>query len=199
MGVDYEGGAVTDWHYEPELFYAPALNNYKFFLLDNLLIHDIFYVWLKLLFLFLFFIFVKLLQMTTTKLNNISVEQPFLIVSLLFFGLIALMSLELNLLYLCFEAITIIVAVLIALQYSEFAIDAAIKYFSLSAIASGLLIFGASIFYGNLLITDLLSISDFFFFYTQNYFGCNIAPLQLGFSLIIISFFIKLSVWPGNL
>lgn len=142
----------------------------------------------------MFFVFIKLLQITSNKLNIISAEQPFLIIALLFFGLVALMSLELNILYLCFEAITIIVAILIALQYSEFAIDAAIKYFSLSAVASGLLIFAASVFYGNLLVTDLLGVSDFFFSYAQSYTGCNITPLHFGFSLLITSFFIKLAV-----
>lgn len=74
------------------------------------------------------------------------------------------MSIDLNLLYLCFEAITILVVVLIAQEYTEFSVDAAVKYFSLNAITSGLFLFGTSIFYGYILSTELLNIHDFFLY-----------------------------------
>ena len=174
-------------------------HKYRFFLFDNLLIYDVFYLGAKLFFLILFIIFIKLLRLTLNTFYIVQPEQPFLITALLFFFLVALMSIDLNLLYICFEAITIIIVVLIAQEYSEFSVDAAVKYFSLNAITSGLFLFGTSIFYGYTLATEFLSISEFFFIQSLLIDCCDLTPILFASTLIIISFFIKLAIWPGSL
>ena len=175
------------------------LFTYRFFLFDNLLIYDVFYLGAKLFFLVLFIIFIKLLRLTINPFYIVQPEQPFLITSLLFFFLVSIMSIDLNLLYICFEATTIIIVVLIAQEYSEFSVDAAVKYFSLNAITSGLFLFGTSIFYGYTLATEFLSISEFFFVQSLFTDCCDLTPVLFASTLIITSFFIKLAIWPGSL
>lgn len=173
---------------------------YQFFLFDNLLIHDVFYLGTKLFFLILFLIFIKLMRIMVSSVSLIQPEQPFLVVSLLLFLLILLMSIDLNLLYMCFEAITIIIVVIIAHEYTELSVDAAVKYFSLNAIISGLFMFGVSILYGYTVSTDFLNIYDFFF--TSSVIEGLVhdyVPLIFALSLLLISFLVKLGVWPGSL
>jgi len=72
-----------------------------------------------------------------------SLELPILLGFSLFFSLILLTTIDFFLMYLMIEALTFIVCILIATNYSsEHSLESAIKYFIISSLASGFIIYG---------------------------------------------------------
>jgi NADH-quinone oxidoreductase subunit N len=80
-------------------------------------------------------------------------------------------------------------------QDSNFSTEAGLKYFIISSVSSGFLLFGISILYG---FSGLLSYNDLILFINSlNNNNSNIYfILLLGMFFIITSFFIKLSIVP---
>jgi NADH:ubiquinone oxidoreductase subunit 2 (subunit N) len=146
--------------------------------------------------LFLIFILFSKNQIKTETIGMLSLERPFLVLSCLFFLFFLISSSDLNLIYLCFEALTFLLAILIALQFNKISIEVAIKYFSLSVVSSGFLILGAVLIYGSIFVTDFFHIKLFFISYK---FQISLNYVCMGLFLIILGFFFKLSVYPGHL
>jgi NADH-quinone oxidoreductase subunit N len=114
-----------------------------------------------------------------------------------FFSLILLFSSNnLLILYLSFELFNLCLYILISYkQDSNYSTEAGLKYFIVSSVSSGFLLFGISIIYG---VTGLLNYNDILLYinslnilYNNIYF-----ILLLSFFFILISFLIKLSVVP---
>jgi NADH-quinone oxidoreductase subunit N len=125
-------------------------------------------------------------------------DYEFLILILFSFLSIFLLfgSNNLLILYLSFELLNLCLYVLISFkQDSNFSTEAGLKYFIISSVSSGFLLFGISILYG---FSGLLSYNDLILFINSlNNNNFNIYfILLLGMFFIITSFFIKLSIVP---
>lgn len=179
------------------------------FVFNNLLAtHPVTYI-LKdvLVILFLFFNFFFRLRSfiyreNTTTANtpgtNMSpMELPFLLLSILVFCAFLLSANDFNMMLVCLEGITFIIAVVIAFDPNRSAASASIKYFTLGIASSGFFSMAAALTYGLLLTLDFKSITDFFYF--TDVITSEFLPLFVFTSVLLtLSFFIKLSVFPGN-
>jgi NADH-quinone oxidoreductase subunit N len=96
--------------------------------------------------------------------------------------------------YLIIEGLSLTLYILASLLHQGIiSIESAIKYFSLGAVASGNLLLGILILFGLVGSIDFLEI--------QNYFGStasinSIFEVKLSITLILFSFFFKISAFP---
>jgi NADH-quinone oxidoreductase subunit N len=75
-------------------------------------------------------------------------------------------------------------------------IEAAIKYFSLGAISSGIFLFGISILFGIIGALDFLEIQ---LFLSNSNFLENILEVKFALLFILFGFFFKLSAFPCHI
>lgn len=156
-----------------------------------------------LIFLFLFFnFFFRLHSFALSRFKERVVvitppEIPFLLVSILIFCSLLVTANDLNLILVALEGITFITAVLIAFDSSPTSAAASIKYFTLGVASSGFFSMASALTYGLLLNVDFKSITDFFYF-TGNLTSEFLPLFVFTTMLITLSFFVKLSVFPGN-
>lgn len=168
---------------------------------NNTIIHDIFGVIMKVLLTFLFILYCKICKLNiffnfNKNNNDLAYEKFFIILSSLFFMCLIISAIELNLIYLCFEGITFCVSLLIAFEGKKLAIESAAKYFSLSVLSSTFLIFGVSLLYSTIGITDFYHLKLFFLSY---HFQLAILPIVISIFLIIFGFLFKLAAYPGHI
>ena len=121
----------------------------------------------------------------------------FSVVSLLFL----ISTFELVLLYFAIELLSLTLYILAMFRAkSKFSAEAGVKYITLGAIASGIMLYGISLLYGNLISLDFLSMKSFFF-YTQDF------PLEIKFNssffvgmlCMFIGFFFKIAAVPFHM
>jgi NADH:ubiquinone oxidoreductase subunit 2 (subunit N) len=74
----------------------------------------------------------------------ISLELPLILATIFFFSCFLLRSFDLFLIYLLLEALSFLLVIVIVLDNSNDSIEAAIKYFSISAASGGFYIFGSA-------------------------------------------------------
>jgi NADH-quinone oxidoreductase subunit N len=68
--------------------------------------------------------------------------------------------------YLTLEGLSIVLYVLAAYPFKQSSLEASIKYYTLGALSSGILLFGISLIYGIVGAFDFLNIKFFFAFST---------------------------------
>jgi NADH:ubiquinone oxidoreductase subunit 2 (subunit N) len=170
------------------------------FIFNYLCAFDLSIFIVKFLVVFLFIVLNKFLKYQFSVVHFVKkyivLEKHFLLLCLLFFIFFLLSSSDFNLTYLCLEAITFILSLFIAFNYDKVSIQGAVKYFSLSAVASGFLILGSALIYGSIYVTDYFHIKLFFYSY---HFDILLDYVFLGFFLIVLGFLFKLSLYPGTL
>jgi len=127
-----------------------------------------------------------------------SLELPILLGFSLFFSLILLTTIDFFLMYLMIEALTFIVCILIATNYSsEHSLESAIKYFIISSLASGFIIYGVFWIYAITKGTSFIEFQIFFFYNSISISFIN--SLKLPVVFIIIGFLIKLGAFPFSI
>jgi NADH-quinone oxidoreductase subunit N len=95
--------------------------------------------------------------------------------------------------YLALEGLSLTLYVLAAiLNYSVISVEAAIKYFSLGAVASGILLYGVSLLFGIVGSLDFLSVQLFLGSQDFN----SLWEVRFSLILILFGFFFKLSAFP---
>jgi NADH-quinone oxidoreductase subunit N len=122
-------------------------------------------------------------------------EYPILIGLAVFFLLSLITSYDLMVVYLTLEALSIILYLLAAFPFHQSSLEASIKYYTLGALSSGILLFGISLIYGLVGAFDFLNIKFFFTFSTY------IPYLTLNFTILclLFGFLFKLSAFPCHM
>jgi NADH-quinone oxidoreductase subunit N len=92
------------------------------------------------------------------------VDYPLLIALSVFFIFILVSSFDLMVMYVAIEGLSILLYILAMFPFKQSSIEASIKYYSLGALSSGILLFGISLMYGLTGALDFLSIKAFFLF-----------------------------------
>jgi NADH-quinone oxidoreductase subunit N len=97
--------------------------------------------------------------------------------------------------YLTLEGLSIVLYVLAAYPFKQSSLEASIKYYSLGALSSGILLFGISLIYGIVGAFDFLNIKFFFSF------NNHLPYLTLEFILLclLFGFLFKLSAFPCHM
>lgn len=123
------------------------------------------------------------------------IEYPILIGFSVFFLLALISSYDLMVVYLTLEGLSILLYVLAAYPFKQSSLEASIKYYSLGALSSGILLFGISLIYGISGAFDFLNIKFFFAF------NENIPYLTLNFTILclIFGFLFKISAFPCHM
>jgi NADH-quinone oxidoreductase subunit N len=123
------------------------------------------------------------------------IEYPILIGFAVFFLIALISSYDLMVMYLTLEGLSIVLYVLAAYPFKQSSLEASMKYYSLGALSSGILLFGISLIYGIVGAFDFLNIKFFFAF--SNY----IPYLTLNFTILclLFGFLFKLSAFPCHM
>lgn len=145
------------------------------------------------------FLFISMLAVNNTMFSSMSgVEQAFLIYFI--DGFVEMLMTTTNL----FDGFISIIGFSLALYVSivdllqsNLAREAAIKYFYLSALSSGLIIMGIFNIIMTTLESDLFLIEIFINTHAQYFYQINL--LVLGLFFLLFGFFFKLSAFPGHL
>jgi NADH-quinone oxidoreductase subunit N len=175
------------------LLYNNSIYDYTLF--NNFYISNKFNYNFKLIFLLFVILYFFLLEYF---LKFFKIDYEFLIIILFSFLSILLIfsSNNLLILYLSFELFNLSLYILISFkQDSNFSTEAGLKYFIISSVSSGFLLFGISLLYG---FSGFLNYNDIMLFINtldNNYLNIYYYIL-LSMFFILISFFIKLSVAP---
>lgn len=147
--------------------------------------------------LFTIFFFLMSLKFFFSQKNKYKdfVEYSFLIGFAVFFLLTFVSSFDLMVTYLTLEGLSILLYVIAAYPFKQSSIEASIKYYSLGALSSGILLFGMSLIYGLTGSLDFLNIKFFFSF------GTDISYLSMSFILLclIFGFLFKISAFPCHM
>lgn len=100
------------------------------------------------------------------------------------------------LMYISIELQSISLYILASIKrYSNLSVEAGLKYFIYGSFASGMLLFGISLIYGSLGVTDFTNIYLLLYMLSQD---ASILPLSLvyGFLLVLAGLFFKLGITP---
>lgn len=131
---------------------------------------------------------------------DISLEFPLLLGFSLFFSLILLSTFDFIMLYFIIEALTFIVCLLIVTDYnSKNSIEASIKYFIISVLASSLALYGIVWVYGITKNTGFMEFKVLFFAISSAEQGYVLTFLELPVIFLLLSFLIKLGAFPFNI
>jgi len=125
---------------------------------------------------------------------NLAWELPLVLSYSILFMFFLTSSYDLFGVYLSIEGLSLTLYVLSALvSKSITSIEATVKYFSLGAISTGILLLGISIIYGLVGCLDFITI-QLYLGDVRSYY--HFLELKFGLVLILISFFFKISVFP---
>ena len=120
-------------------------------------------------------------------------EIPVLFLCVLLGSFIIISSIDLLTLYLGVEIISLSLYVLIGSKKNEHeCLEAGVKYFILSSLASALIIMGSAVLYASTGTTNIEKLGDLFAFFSKG----NWAKFWLGSLLLLIGLFYKLAVFP---
>ena len=138
--------------------------------------------------------FVLLLMLSTIKPAYVKFEVPILLLFIIAFALILVSSNDLLTLYLSLEAMSLTLYVMVALDSKDDnSTEAALKYFILGALASGLYLFGASLIYGVSSDLSFLELSG----YDMSSLGSHL--FLIGVLLVLAMFCFKVSAAPFHI
>ena len=122
------------------------------------------------------------------------VEFPLIISFSLLFMFLLSSSYDLFGVYLSIEGLSLTLYVLSAIMYqSILSIESTIKYFSLGAISSGILLLGISIIFGLIGSLDFLEIQIFL---GSEQIVSHFLEIKIGFLFILIGFLFKIAAFP---
>ena len=178
-----------------------SLNFTTYTQLNNILLVDTFSTFIKIIIslLSLPIIHLSKLFLSQEKLNLYEFYILYHIFVLSLFFLIS--SNDFLIFYLSIELQSLILYVLISLKRSSiFSVEAGLKYFILSSVASGFLLFGISTIYGFTAIINFKDLSKIFL--QPPYFGIELLishSLLFGFLFVLIPVFFKLSLAPFHI
>jgi NADH-quinone oxidoreductase subunit N len=154
------------------------------------------YAKLFILFLGFFFLLVSLKFFFSAKNKyNDFVDYPILIALAIFFLLIFVSSFDLMIVYVAIEGLSIVLYILAIYPFKQSSIESSIKYYSLGALSSGILLFAISLMYGITGAFDFFNIKTYFLFS----FSGDQLMLYLMVLSFIFSFLFKLSAFPGHM
>ena len=128
---------------------------------------------------------------------NVMLEFPLILSFSILFMFFLTSSYDFFCVYLSIEGLSLTLYVLATIVYKNIiSIEATIKYFSLGAVSSGILLLGISIIFSLIGSLDFLVI--------QLYLGslksyCHFLEIKLGFTLILFSFLFKISAFPCHI
>lgn len=126
-----------------------------------------------------------------------ALELPIILAVIFVFSCLILKGFDLFFIYLILEALSLLLVIVMALDYSYDSTEAAIKYFSISAVSAGFFLFGTAWFYGMVGNTDFFTLINYSY-EDEFLFGLDVSNLILPFFFIFVSFSFKLSVFPGH-
>jgi len=126
--------------------------------------------------------------------ENDFTEYSLLIAFSVFFLLILVSSFDLMVMYMAIEGLSIILYILAMFPFNESSIEASIKYYTLGALSSGILLFGISLMFGICGSFDFINIKFFYFFCPNNYLVNYIMFLCLAFG-----FLFKIAAFPCHM
>lgn len=155
-------------------------------------------IWSK-IFITILIILVLLISWNKLKKKNLNntVELPLIIAFSTLFIFILTSSYDFFGMYLAIEGLSLTLYTLAALLYQGVvALEAAIKYFSLGAISSGILLYGISIIFGIVGNLDFLEVQ---LFLTSNNVENHYLELKFALLCILFGFFFKLGAFPCHI
>lgn len=175
-------------------YYEALLLNYQL-ITDNLSFFFKFFV------LFMSFL-TLLLSLDYTQYENIKAYEYILLLLLSIIGILTIISsydlitmyLSIELQSLCFYIVTNIKF------YSNFSVEAGLKYFILGALSSGILLFGASILYGFTGLTNFSDLMILFYYYNINLYDYYYYKFSLiGIIFIYCGLLFKIGIVPFHM
>lgn len=180
------------------IFFTSDVFNYSKLIFNHGLLLNYFTSYLRLfivLFTLIFFIISLYFFYSTTDKKKDFVEYPILIAFAVFFLLTFISSFDLMVTYLTLEGLSILLYILAAYPFKQSSVEASIKYYSLGALSSGILLFGISLIYGLTGALDFLNVKFFLSF------NSNISYLTLNLIILclIFGFLFKISAFPCHM
>jgi NADH:ubiquinone oxidoreductase subunit 2 (subunit N) len=102
--------------------------------------------------------------------------------------------------YLVIELQSLCFYVIAALKRnSEFSTKAGLRYFILGAFSSGILLFGCSMIYGFIRVTNFEELAKFFTRYKITLFGVQSSGIFMGILFIAVGFLFKITTVPFHM
>lgn len=123
------------------------------------------------------------------------VEYPIFVGFSIFFLCILISAFDLMVMYIAIEGLSIVLYILAMFPFKQTSIEASIKYYTLGALSSGILLFGISLMYGVVGVFDFFNIKFFFLFYIEGDFFI----LYLISLCFIYGFLFKISAFPCHM
>lgn len=134
--------------------------------------------------------------------ENIKVFEYIILLLLSVVGMLTIVSsYDLITMYLAIELQSLCFYVVTNLKfYSNFSIEAGLKYFILGALSSGILLFGCSLLYGSTGLTNFLDLKTLFYYYNMStynlyYYTCSL----IGLIFIYCGILFKIGVVPFHM
>jgi len=125
---------------------------------------------------------------------NCVIEFPLIIAFSILFLFLLTSTYDFFGIYLTLEGLSLTLYALASMTHQGIvSIEAAIKYFSLGAISSGIFLFGISLLFGLIGSLDFLEIQ---LFLSNSLFLNNILEVKISLLCILFGFFFKLSAFP---
>ena len=129
--------------------------------------------------------------------NSCIDEFPIIIAFSLFFIFLLISSFDFFGLYLALEGLSLTLYVLAGLLRDGFLpLEAAVKYFSLGAISSGILLYGMAILFA---VVGSLDFLEVYFFLGSERFFFVLAEVKIAFLFILIGFLFKIGAFPFHI
>jgi len=175
--------------------------NYEAILLNYQLICDNLSFFFKFILLLISFICI-LFSWNYNEYENIKIFEYLLLILLSIIGLLTIISsYDLITMYLAIELQSLCFYIITNLKfYSNFSIEAGLKYFILGALSSGLLLFGSSLLYGFTGLTNFLDLTVLFYYY--NLEGYNLFYYEgalIGIIFIYCGILFKIGIVPFHM
>jgi len=187
------------------LFYAMIILykiiNYEAILLNYQLICDNLGFFLKFIILLISFICI-LCSWNYCEYENIKVFEYLLLLLLSIIGILTIVSsYDFITMYLAIELQSLCFYIITNLKfYSNFSIEAGLKYFILGALSSGIILFGSSLLYGFTGLTNFLDLTILFYYNTLEGFNVNYYKGTLiGLIFVYCGILFKIGIVPFHM
>lgn len=152
---------------------------------------------------FIVLLVIVILWISKNKLKNLNqltclLEFPVVVGFSVLFMFLLTSSYDFFGVYMSIEGLSLTLYVMAAMLYNGIvSVESAIKYFSLGAISSGILLFGVSILFGLVGSLDFLEV--YLFLGNKSLYEPNILELKFSLLCILFGFFFKLSAFPCHI
>lgn len=203
-GTDFNKNSILTKHllnaFYILLFYYIFLGSIftdTYFVHNRLYIVDIYTMLFKILIVISTIIILNTPLIVKTKLTSNLLEYPIIVSIASLNFLLFISSFDLMSMYLTIEAASLALYTLASLNFTgEASIEAGIKYFTVGAISSSILIFSISLIYGSIKITDFLYLHKYLWLFSKGELYLNIELCLFGLGGILIGFLFKVSAFP---